>query len=77
MFRKSVAPLLEKQRIKSSCFDVELLYLAQKNGFTIKEKPITWIDSDMSNFQTWKIIPGFLKDLFTIRINSWKGLYNK
>lgn len=77
MFRKSVAPLFEKQSIKSSCFDVELLYLAQKNGFTIKEKPITWIDSDMSNFQTWKIIPTFLKDLFAIRINSWKGFYDK
>lgn len=76
MFRKSVAPIFEKQRIKSSCFDVEFLYLAQKNGFTIKEKPITWIDSDMSNFNPFFIIPSFFKELLEIRWNSLCGLYD-
>ncbi len=77
LFKKKTLCIFEKQTIKSSCFDVELLYIAQKYGFSIKEKAVTWMDSDMSNFQTWKIVPGFLRDMAKIRIQSWNGFYNK
>ncbi len=77
LFTKKTLCIFEKQTIKSSCFDVELLYIAQKYGFSIKEKAVTWMDSDLSNFQTWKIVPGFIKDMATIRIQSWKGFYQK
>lgn len=76
MFRASTRSIFKKQRIKSSCFDVEFLYLAQKWGFSIKEKPITWIDSDMSNFNTLQIVPSFVKELFEIRLNALRGYYD-
>src|SRR3989338_2338910 len=77
LFKKKTLVIFEKQTIKSSCFDVELLYIAQKYGFSIKEKAVTWMDSDLSNFQTWRIVPSFIKDMAKIRLQSWKGLYKK
>jgi len=75
MFKNKCRMLFEKQTINSSAFDVELLFIARKMGLKIKEVPITWIDSDMSNFNTTQVILRFLRDVFKIRINEWKGRY--
>ena len=75
MFRKTTLSIFEKQRLISSCFDVELLFIAKKMGFKIKEKPVTWIDSDMSNFSTYKVISSFTRDLIKIKMYDWKGYY--
>ncbi|MEM0230920.1 MAG: glycosyltransferase [Candidatus Woesearchaeota archaeon] len=77
MFKRKCRVLFEKQRIKSDAFDVEILYLAQKMGFRIKEVPVTWIDSDMSNFRTFEVILRFKRDLIKIKINDAKGVYEK
>ena len=78
MFRKEIVSLLfERQHLKSSCFDVELLYIAKKYNLNIKEKPITWIDSDMSNFNTLHVVLSFFRELVKIRWNDWKGYYKK
>ena len=76
MFRRSTLIIFEKQLHQSSCFDVELIYIAQKHGFTVKEKPVTWIDSDMSNFNTVHIVLSFFGELAKIRMNGWKRKYN-
>lgn len=75
MFKHKCKVLFEKQTLNSSAFDVELLFIAKKLGFKIKEVPITWIDSDMSNFNTAKVVVRFLKDVSKIRVNEWKGKY--
>lgn len=77
MFRRTTLPIFHKQQLQSSCFDVELLYIAKKHGFSIKEKPVTWIDSDMSNFNTVHIVLSFFGELAKIRMNAWKGLYDQ
>jgi hypothetical protein len=57
--------------IKGFGFDVELLYLAKKRGFRIKELPVTWIndqDSKINNLRdSWQM----LKDLLRLRYNDW------
>jgi dolichyl-phosphate beta-glucosyltransferase len=75
MFKKKCKVIFEKQRIKSDAFDAEILYIAKKMGFRIKEVPVTWIDSDMSNFNTVKVILRFLRDTLKIRMNKTRGLY--
>lgn len=77
MFKRKTLDVFKKQRIKSSFFDVEILYIAKKMGFTIKEKPITWIDSDASNFNQGKVILSFLKELTRMKWYTIKGYYNK
>ena len=75
MFRKKTLVLFRQQRIKSSCFDVELLYNAGLHNFSVKELPVTWIDSDRSNFNTLKVIGRFIVDIMRIRYYSWSGKY--
>ena len=49
MFRRNVArELFELQRINGFSFDAEVVYLAQKRGFKIKELPVAWRNSPSS-----------------------------
>lgn len=53
MFKKKVVlPVFSKSRILGFGFDLEVLYLARKVGFKIKEGPVSWrhIDGSKINF---------------------------
>ncbi|HEV7811213.1 MAG TPA: hypothetical protein VGO64_11470, partial [Candidatus Limnocylindrales bacterium] len=44
-FRRAVAQdLFVRQRVTSIVFDVELIYLARRRGYTMAVVPITWSD---------------------------------
>ncbi|OGG21557.1 hypothetical protein A3D03_02470 [Candidatus Gottesmanbacteria bacterium RIFCSPHIGHO2_02_FULL_40_13] len=58
-------------------FDVELLFIANKRGFKIKEVPIEWHYQETRNVNPWKDSLFGLYDLIKIRINEMKGLYHK
>jgi glycosyltransferase involved in cell wall biosynthesis len=56
-------------------FDLEVLFLAKKSGYKIKEVPVDW-----HYVETRRVNPVFdsiqgLTDIFTIRMNAWRGLY--
>jgi dolichyl-phosphate beta-glucosyltransferase len=56
-------------------FDVELLYIAQKMGYKIKEVPVSWLYVETRRVSPIKdSIEGVLS-LLTIKINSLKGKY--
>lgn len=76
MFKGDSKKVFEKQTIRSSAFDVELLFIAKKLNYRINELPVTWIDSDMSNFNTIKVIVGFLSDMFQIFKANMRGRYD-
>ncbi len=48
-------------------FDVELLYLALKKGYQIKEVPVVWIDDKRSKVKIWRDPFLVLIDLLRIR----------
>lgn len=59
----------------SAGFDVELLYLAQKMGYKIKEVPVTWLYVETRRVNPIKdSIEGFL-DLVRIKINDLREVY--
>lgn len=59
----------------SAGFDVELLYIAQKMKFRIKEVPVSWLYVETRRVSPIKdSIDGFL-DLIKIKINSVSGIY--
>ena len=76
MFNRNTLVLFEKQTIKSSYFDLEILYLAEKMHFRVKELPVTWIDSDMSNFNWYKLIFEAVRELYAIKKNYITGKYD-
>lgn len=57
-------------------FDVELLYLAQKMGYHIKEVPIKWLYVETRRVNVIKDSFEALLYLWHIRINQMTGVYN-
>ncbi len=57
-------------------FDIEVLFLAKKNGYTIKEVPVEWhyVETRRVN-PIIDSIQGF-SDIIRIRINALRGIYS-
>lgn len=51
-FNKKTKILFERQKLEGWVFDVELLYLAKKFGFSAAEVPITWINDPTSTVKS-------------------------
>lgn len=59
----------------SAGFDVEVLFLAKKLGFKIKEVPVEWHYVETRRVNPVKDSWQGLMDILKIRVNAWKGLY--
>lgn len=62
-----------------SAFDVELLFLAEKVGYKLKEVDVEWSDQDKSTSKDRKFINeslDMLKQILTVKLNDLRGLYN-
>ncbi len=71
-----VEALFPLQRLDGWAFDVELLYIAQKRGLRILEIPIDWYYMPGSRIHILRDSIRMFSDLFTIRRNWRKGLYD-
>lgn len=66
-------------------WDTELLFIAKKWGYKIKEVPIVWEDRDVSiakakERQEGKFVKeslDMIKQIFRVRINDFRGFYDK
>jgi dolichyl-phosphate beta-glucosyltransferase len=67
--------IVEFQTFDRFAFDVEILFIAKKMGYRIKETPVTWIDKAGSKVSAFKDSWKMLTDLFRIKINNIKGKY--
>ncbi len=57
-------------------FDVELLFLAKKNNYSIKEVPVDWLYVETRRVSPIKDSVEALEDLVRIRANNLAGKYN-
>lgn len=73
--RKSAKKIFREQRLNGFCFDVEVLYLATKYGFSVKEVPIRWFNAPKTTVKLMKDSPKMLIDLLRIRYNDIRGRY--
>ena len=74
--QRSAKRIFFKQRLNGFSFDVEVLYLARKYGFFIKEVPVRWLNSPQTSV---KLIPDSIKmfiDLLKIRYNDFTRKYD-
>jgi dolichyl-phosphate beta-glucosyltransferase len=63
-----------------SAFDVELLFLAEKKGYRLKEVDVNWEDEDVStskskNFVTESL--DMLKQILRVKLNDIQGRYSQ
>lgn len=73
--KKAAEVIFSKQKIFRWAFDVEILAIARKFGFKIKEAPIIWINDEQSRVK----LGGMVKMLFEVlqvRLNLWLGRYS-
>jgi glycosyltransferase involved in cell wall biosynthesis len=54
-------------------FDTELLYLAQRNGFSIREIPVRWIDDNDSRVDIARTVIADLKGIARLRRRTYPG----
>jgi hypothetical protein len=65
--RATIAKITSYLTIQQWAFDVELLYLCKKFGFTIREIPTVWTDQEDSKL-TLRAGLRMLKQLFSLRL---------
>ncbi len=69
VFRKDVVDaVLSDLQVNGFAFDVELLYLAHKKGFRIKEVPIEWYNDKNSTLDVKKVVPEMFMALVKVRL---------
>jgi len=73
--KKSGDILFAKQLNNGWGFDYEIIFLADKFGFKLKQVPVIW-KNDSSSKVTVKGYLKSLSELFMIRLNNLKGRYN-
>ena len=56
-------------------FDVEVLYLALKWGYKVKEVPVRWYYSKSANVSPIKDAYRMLNDITRVRLNDLRGMY--
>lgn len=62
-----------------SAFDVELLFLAEKAGYKLKEVDVEWFQQDTSTSKEHDFLKesaDMLQQIITVKINDLKGFYN-
>ncbi|MDY7039676.1 MAG: dolichyl-phosphate beta-glucosyltransferase, partial [Chloroflexota bacterium] len=57
-------------------FDVELLFLAHKMGYSIKEVPVQWYYGSNAKVNPLRDSWRNFKDVLRVRLNDWRGAYN-
>jgi glycosyltransferase involved in cell wall biosynthesis len=71
---KSSQSIFPKQTIFRWAFDVEILALARKQGYKIKEVPITWVNDSESHVKLGGMV-SMLLEVVEVRLNLWAGKY--
>lgn len=77
-FRRSAAyTIFQLQRINRWGFDPELLFIALKRGYRVKEVPVTWGHDERSRISYLKDGMQMLQELVYIRWNAITGIYSR
>lgn len=77
LFKGDVARSLFKRNIIDGfAFDVEILFLARRMGYKIKEVPVRWLNSPNSRVKIMRDPVKMFFELFRIRANWLFGRYN-
>ena len=78
MFKGEVAnDLFSVQHMNGIGYDVELLFVAKRRGYTVREVPITWYFDPDSRMRLVQDSLNILREIWQIRQNWRKGVYER
>ena len=69
--------LFAKQRLDGFAFDAEVLFLARRAGYTVREIPFALRQHGETRIDFLADTPKMLRDLFVIRWNDMRGVYGR
>ena len=75
--REAIRKIISGQRVERFGFDVEILYLAKKFGYEIREVPVRWINSPQSRVRIFSDSFRMIWDLLRIRWLDLRGEYRE
>jgi dolichyl-phosphate beta-glucosyltransferase len=73
--RECAREVFSRQRIVGFGFDVEVLFVARRLGYGIKEVPVTWAYAASSRVDPVKDTIRMFRDVLAVRWNDLRGLY--
>ena len=68
--------LFMRSRLDGFTFDAEVLYLARRAGFRVREIPFTLVQDRVTSISFLRETPRMLRDLLLIRFNAMRGVYD-
>lgn len=74
--KKVIKPIFLRQQINRWGYDAEVLFIANKLGFFIKEIPVKWTHYTGSKVKLADAVIKTLFELLKIKINDWQGKYD-
>jgi len=75
--RDAAKQIFGRQTVSGWGFDTELLYIAHKLNYKIKEVPVRWYNCTATKVKITKVPFLTILELFRIKLNDWKGRYTK
>ncbi len=63
------------QQLSDWTFDAEVIFIARKRGYQIKEVPVRWHDERGTKVRLLRDSVRSMQGLLKIRLNYWQGLY--
>lgn len=76
-FRAAVVEdIFRLQTLPGWSFDIELLYIARRRGYRIREVPIHWYYHPDTKVSALRDALRMIQDIFRIRANARRGLYD-
>ena len=69
--------LFMRSKLQGFTFDAEVLFLARRAGYRVREIPFTLIQDRVTSISFLSETPRMLRDLFTIRWNDMRGRYDE
>ena len=67
--------LFAQSRLDGFSFDAEVLFLARRSGYRVREIPFTLVQDRVTSISFLKETPRMLRDLVLIRVNATLGRY--
>jgi len=67
--------LFREQRLDGFAFDVEVLFLARRQGLRVQEVPITWVHDTRTTVRSLRHSWHMLLDVLRVRWDAWRGRY--
>jgi glycosyltransferase involved in cell wall biosynthesis len=74
--RRAVEAIVPQIEDQSWFFDTEMLVLAEKQGYRIKDIPVEWTEDDDSRVKIFKTGWEDIKGVFRLRRYLWSGRYS-